>query len=183
MLTALGVVVAVAELVFRVISWPVRKIWGAIATRPKMKLVVGQVDWNGPQPGRDESEVSAVLVHVSLFNGSPNPNSVSALRLEVAGRSFFPAEHQDTRDGVSIAVSGGKSVSVAGYNQWLDLPTYLSDFGSASGWVVFITMGHPGGLTFGEARSTQGTMVAVAAAGKELHGDVPACTLPALENR
>ena len=176
MLTALGVVVAVAEPVYRVISWPVRKTWGAIATRPKLKLVVGEVDWRGSQPDRDESEVSMVLVHVSLGNGSPNANSVSALRLELAGKSFFPAEHRDTRDGVSIAVSGGKSAAVPRYNKWLDLPTDLKGFGSASGWVAFITMG---GLTFGEARSTQGTMVAVAAAGKELHGDVPACTLSA----
>ncbi len=181
MLPALGVVAAILELVFRVISWPVRKIWGAFVTRPRMKLVVGEVVWLGSQPDRDESEVSTVLVNVSLSNGSPNPNSVSALRLELAGKSFFPAEHHDTRDGVSVAVSGGKSAAVPPHDNWLDLPTDIKGFGSASGWVVFITMGD--GLTFGEARRTQGTMVAVAAAGNELRDDVPACILPSLENQ
>ena len=48
MLTAIGVVVALAELVLRVvaafaklvlrvISWPARKVWKAWPTRPKMK--------------------------------------------------------------------------------------------------------------------------------------------------
>ncbi len=179
MLSGLGVVVAFAELVFRVISWPGRKIMGAYVTRPDMKLVVGEVDWRGSQPS-PEAEVSTVLVHVSLLNGSPNPNSVSALRLELAGKSFFPAEHHDTRDGVSMAVSGGKSAAVPRYHTWLDLPTDLKGFGSATGWVVFITMGR---LTFGEASRKQGTMVAVAAAGNELRDDVPACTLPSLEKQ
>ncbi len=183
MLTALGAVVTFAEPVLRLISWPARKVWGSFATRPKMRLVVGEVDWSGSHPYGDEFQVSAVLVHLALSNGSPNPNSVSTLRLDVAGKSFPPAQHQVTRAGVPIAVSGGKIVAVPKYNEWLHLPADLKGYGSVSGWVAFITMRDPGGLTFGEARRTQGTNAAIAATGKELHVDIPACSFPAVESR
>ncbi len=68
-------------------------------------------------------------------------------------------------------------------NRWLDLSANLKGFGSASGWVAFITMGDPGGLKFGEARRSHGTMTAVAADGEELHVDIPARSFPSSENR
>jgi len=166
---------------WRAITWPMRKVWAAFVTRPRMRLTVGEVSWIGSHPYNDDFDVSAILVQVGLSNASPNPNSVSTFRLDIAGRSYFPAEHKKSRTGGQFLVpKGGGFATIPDLEGWLDPPVHLNGFSSAWGWVGFLPFGSGKSLTFGVARRTTGALNALSAAGSELRAPVPPCNLPPL---
>ena len=179
----LGIAVSAIPWLWKGLTWPVRAASSAILERPRIRLTVGETFWSGTHPYRDEFHVTAITMQVGISNGSPRPNSVSALRLQVAGfRPLFPVDHRKTDSGADILIPPGGGFSVVpARERWLELPIPLDGHGSAWGWIGFVPMNRTPEITFRDARRACGHLVAVCAAGGEIRAPIRPCDLPCME--
>lgn len=168
----LSVVLAIPRAILNAPKW----LWRRILLRPDISITVGEIFWHGLQPIQDDQEVKAVVIQVGITNSSGAPGSISMFRLDMKGfASYFPAqvEHRDHFDRV-LSADGSYSL-VPSREGWLQLPIHLEPWDSETGWVGFnVGSGAETKMTFGHARSAEGSLVATVAGKGEVSAAIRA---------
>lgn len=162
-------------------AWKLSKaLWGRVWGRPNVSLSVGETLWYRSGKKDDAEDVQCILVQVWLGNSSQVGGSASVARLEIERFStYFPAGVEEIDGGAYLTGPAGGTEHVASFRPWLPPVVNLGPWQSHVGWVAFVTR-EPWvkGMTFAQAKSAKGKVVALVPGKGEVSAPVAPYTGP-----